>query len=454
MERHLFNLRIALQALVSNRLRSTLTALGIIFGVAAVITMLAIGRGAEQEIMDQLELVGVNNILVEASSQSELSSGDGEEGKGQGKKKESGRKKVSDGLSLLDVQAIENTLPGIRHVSPEVVAECQVLRKGTFENSRLIGVNRAYFEINNFKIIEGSNFSDLHLRYGEQVCIIGEGIRKKFFGRQNPIGKSLKAGEIWLTVIGVLAPRQVSKEAKENLGLRDFNMDIYTPLKTVLLRVNDRSSVSTKSSGTAVIGAGMAVFRFEGGGSAEGNINQIDRIVIQVKESADLRKLSEVIRRMLKRRHNGVEDFKITVPILLLEQQQRAKSVFNLVLGAIAGISLLVGGIGIMNIMLASVMERIREIGIRRALGARKGDIIGQFLMEAVLISLTGGIIGIILGVSGAILVSRFTDILTIISGWSIVLSFFIAFIIGLVFGISPARKAAMQDPIESLRHE
>ncbi len=454
MERHLFNLRIALQALVSNRLRSTLTALGIIFGVAAVITMLAIGRGAKQEILDQLELVGVNNIVVDAKEQSELKNSDKNQQEGEGKKKESGRKKVSGGMTLLDVQAIENTLPGIRHVSPEVVVECQILRKGIYEDSRLIGVNRAYFEINNFKIIEGSNFSDLHLRYGEQVCIIGEAIREKFFGRQNPIGKRLKAGEIWLTVIGVLAPRQVSKEAEENLGLRDYNMDIYTPLKTILLRVNDRSTVSTNSSSMAMFGAGMAIFRFSGGSSGDGNINQIDRIVIQVAETGDLKSISQVIRRMLKRRHNGVEDFEITVPILLLEQQQRAKSVFNLVLGAIAGISLLVGGIGIMNIMLASVMERIREIGIRRALGARKGDIIGQFLMEAVLISLTGGIIGIILGVSGAVLVSRFTDILTIVSGWSIVLSFFIAFIIGLVFGISPARKAAMQDPIESLRHE
>ncbi len=454
MERHLFNLRIAMQALMSNRLRSTLTALGIIFGVAAVITMLAIGRGAKQEILDQLELVGVNNIVIDSKQQSELKNTDSKEQGNQGKKKESGRKKVSGGMTLYDVDAIETGIPGIRHVSPEVVVECQILRKGIYEDSRLIGVNRAYFEINNFEISTGSNFSDLHLRYGEQVCIIGEAIREKFFGRQNPIGKQLKAGEIWLTVIGVLAPRQVSKEAEENLGLRDFNMDIYTPLKTILLRVNDRSSVKANSSARGFIGQGMAFFRFSGGNSGDGNINQIDRIVIQVEKTADLKSISRILSRMLKRRHNGVEDFEITVPILLLEQQQRAKSVFNLVLGAIAGISLLVGGIGIMNIMLASVMERIREIGIRRALGARKADIIGQFLMEAVLISLTGGIIGIILGVSGALLVSRFTDILTIVSGWSIVLSFFIAFIIGLVFGISPARKAAMQDPIESLRHE
>ncbi len=453
MQRHLFNLRIAFEALISNRLRSTLTALGIIFGVAAVITMLAIGRGAKQEILDQLELVGVNNIVVQSKQQSELSSKD-EESKesGKGQKQENGNKKASGGMTLLDVEAIQKTIPGIRHVSPEVVAECQVLRKGIYATSRLVGVSPSYFEINNFEIIEGSNFSKLHQDYGEQVCIIGEAIRDRFFGRQNPIGKRLKAGEVWLTVIGVLAPRNITEEAEKNLGLRDFNSDIYTPLKTILLRVNDRSAVSISNSG--IVGGGMMIFKFEGGSNKGGNINQIDRIVVQVENTEDLKAVSEVIARMLKRRHNGVEDFEITVPILLLEQQQRAKSVFNLVLGAIAGISLLVGGIGIMNIMLASVMERIREIGIRRALGARKNDIIGQFLMEAVLISLTGGIIGIILGVTGAVLVARFTDILTIISFWSIALSFLIAFIIGLIFGISPARKAALQDPIESLRHE
>jgi putative ABC transport system permease protein len=192
------------------------------------------------------------------------------------------------------------------------------------------------------------------------------------------------------------------------------------------------------------------------GGDNQGskNYNQLDRIVVQVTESERLEDISAVIRRMMKRRHNGVEDFEITVPVLLLQQQQRAKSIFNIVLGAIAGISLLVGGIGIMNIMLASVMERIREIGIRRAMGARKSDIISQFLMEAVLISLSGGIIGVLLGVGAAIAVAQFTDILTIVSAWSIIISFGIAFCIGLVFGISPARKAAMQDPIESLRHE
>jgi len=233
-----------------------------------------------------------------------------------------------------------------------------------------------------------------------------------------------------------------------NLGIRDYNFDIYIPLKTMLLRYTNRSLV-TKAS----------IERAQSDNSddntpKEQNTNQLDRLVIRINNADLMQASAEVISRLINRRHNGVTDYEITLPEALLRQQQRTKDTFNLVLGFIAGISLLVGGIGIMNIMLASVLERIKEIGIRRSLGATKKDIAQQFIFEAMLISLAGGLIGIALGVLLSYLISTFANISTLISGWSVLLSFAVAAITGLVFGITPAKRAAEKDPIDSLRYE
>jgi len=227
------------------------------------------------------------------------------------------------------------------------------------------------------------------------------------------------------------------------------------PLQTALLRFRDRSLITAATvrgqTSTVFFDGGSMSFS-SGGGAAENN--QLNRIVVQVRESAQLTPTTQVLRRMLERRHQGVDDFEIRVPEMLLKQEQRTKDIFNIVLGAIAGISLLVGGIGIMNIMLASVMERIREIGIRMATGARKSDIVFQFLAEATMISLSGGIIGIILGLALARAITEFTGILTIISPLSIVVSFGVAATVGIAFGYMPAKKASEQDPLTSLRYE
>jgi putative ABC transport system permease protein len=245
-------------------------------------------------------------------------------------------------------------------------------------------------------------------------------------------------------VIGVTEEKVISSATKENLGIRDYNQDIYIPIQTSLVRFKNPS---------LFLGNGDD---YQQEGQAPSNIifHQLDQLVIQVHETETLTASAAIISRMLKRRHNDVSDFEITIPEQLLKQQQKTKDVFNIVLSAIAGISLLVGGIGIMNIMLASVLERTREIGIRMALGAQKKDIVMQFLFEAVLISLTGGVIGILLGIAGAYLVDKLADIHTIISGISIALSFLLASAVGLIFGISPARKAAQKNPIECLRHD
>lgn len=435
-ERLLANFYIAFEAVLSNKIRSLLTALGIIFGVAAVIAMLAIGNGAQQEIMEQIKLVGVNNIVIQPVVEQV------EEQVDESSLLERERAKFSPGLKLQDVEAIQATIPGIRRISPEIVFDTHIVKSGLRRSAKLVGVTPAYFDVLDFKLKEGRMFSEKNMVKGDAVCIIGRSVQSRFFPKESPIGKRIKSGNQWLEVIGVLEERVVSESSISKLGIRDFNMDVYVPIQTMLIRFRNRDLVTQ----SALAGA-------ESGG-ARSNYHQLDKLVVQVEDSELLTPTAEVLSKILERRHFGVVDFEITIPELLLKQQQRTQNIFNIVLGAIAGISLLVGGIGIMNIMLASVMERIKEIGLRLSLGAKKSDIVNQFLFEAVMISITGGIIGVILGVVLAHMVSTFAEFPTIITMPSIILSFGVAASVGLAFGIMPAKRAASQDPITSLRYE
>jgi len=449
-ERLLANLYIAINAVVANKVRSLLTALGIIFGVAAVIAMLAIGNGAQQEILNQIKLVGVNNIVVKPIIEQQEEKI--EEGPGQREKK-----KFSPGLTLRDVRSIKATLPVVAKLSPEIILETSLIKSGLRRSAKLVGVEPVYFEIYNFELQEGTLFNDDQLKTGAPVCIIGSAIKSKFFPTENPIGKSLKVGIHWLTIVGVTKERFVSKTSISKLGIRDFNMDVYAPLQTVLIRYKNRDLITQTAIQKAVRQQNMNQAMGENSDNESipaVNYHQLDRLVIQVENTTMLTSSAEILSRLLKRKHYDVIDYEIEIPELLLKQQQRTNDIFNYVLGAIAGISLLVGGIGIMNIMLASVLERIKEIGLRLAIGAKKTDIIQQFLFEAIMISVTGGIIGVILGVTLALLVSSVANIPTIITFTSIVLSFGVAATVGLVFGIAPARRAANQDPITSLRYE
>lgn len=450
-ERLLANLFIAVSAVIANKIRSLLTGLGIIFGVAAVIAMLAIGNGAQQEILNQIKLVGVNNIVVKPIIEQEEEKV--EEGPGKREKK-----KFSPGLTLRDVKSIEKALPVAARLSPEIILETNLIKNGIRRSAKLVGVEPVYFKIFNFELAEGTIFNSEQLRTGSPVCIIGSSIKSKFFPTENPIGKTLKVGIHWLTIVGVMKERFVSKSSIAKLGIRDFNMDVYTPLQTVLIRYKNRDLITQtaiqKATRQQNLNNAFGNNNNDGQKAPAVNYHQLDRLVIQVDNTALLTSSADVLSRLLKRKHYDVIDYEIEIPELLLKQQQRTNDIFNYVLGAIAGISLLVGGIGIMNIMLASVLERIKEIGLRLSIGAKKSDIIQQFLFEAVMISVTGGIIGVILGVTLAFLVSSIADIPTIITFTSIVLSFGVAATVGLVFGIAPARKAAMQDPITSLRYE
>jgi putative ABC transport system permease protein len=448
-----FGMRTALEAVRHNTLRAFLTSLGIMFGVASVIAMLAIGKGAEQEVLEQMRLLGSNNIVITPLVEQEEEQVSDEPSRQV--------KRFSPGLSYADAQLLGQISSAVDAVSAEVVYNTAFTRGGLRRSGKVVGVDTTYFRLLNLELIQGRTFSPLQVEHGLPVAIIGHGVRTRFFSTEPPIGSEIKVGDVWLTVVGVLSDRRVSGEAVQRLGIRDANMDIYIPVRTMLRRIRDRAQLTQRDIELAArpqeaeaFDAINAAPESEEQRLERTNRNQLDRIILRVNNSPQVSAVADVAQRALSRRHNAVVDFEITVPELLLRQEQRTRKLFNVVLGAIASISLVVGGIGIMNIMLASVLERIREIGVRRAVGATRRDIAAQFLSEAVLISLAGGIAGVVLGTAFSQGIQRLADIDTIISGASVAVAFGVSVAVGIVFGIVPARRAAQQDPITSLRYE
>ena len=452
MGRYFHDIIIAIESIMANQLRSILTALGIIFGVAAVITMLAIGKGAQKEILDQIKMVGVNNIIVTPIIQA-ASADDTDD-----TSTDTQKKKYSPGLSLDDVEAIREVLPTLHTVSAEIAVSSYVVKAGKRETAKLLGVSNNYFDIFNLPLAQGVFFNEFQEDNGITVCVIGDNIRNKFFSREDPIGKYIKFDNVWLKVVGVLEKTEVTLTRFENIGVNVMNDNIYIPVQTMLLRFQNRALVASRiqasTNSVRMRGPMMARFTTATASAESGNYNQLDRIIVQVNESGELSPSTDLLARLLLRRHEDVKDFEITVPELLLKQEQRTKDIFNIVLGAIASISLLVGGIGIMNIMFATVMERIKEIGTRLAIGAQKRDIVVQFLAEAVLISVSGGLLGVIIGIFASYLITSFADIATIVTPVSVIISFGVSATVGVIFGYSPAKRASERDPIESLRYE
>ncbi|HEX9580512.1 MAG TPA: ABC transporter permease [Gemmatimonadales bacterium] len=448
----LFGVRTALEAVRHNKLRAALTSLGILFGVASVIAMLAIGKGAEQEILAQMRLLGSNNVVVTPLV---------EQKEGQVPDDEPQRevKRFSPGLTYADAQAIARVIPAVEVTSAEIVVNTTITREGRRRSGKVVGVDTTYFRLANLELGSGGFFLQAQVERGLPVAVIGHGVRTRFFTTENPIGKPIKVGNNWLTVVGVLMDRRVSRDAVQRLGIRDANMDVYVPVQTMLLRFRNRAQITQQDIEQAARAENVPNPEGEVPESEEQrqeriNRNQLDRIIVRVADSRQVTSVGEILQRMLTRRHNSVVDFEITVPELLLRQEQRTKTIFNVVLGAIASISLVVGGIGIMNIMLASVLERIREIGVRRAVGATRRDILLQFLSEAVLISVAGGVAGVIVGAGLSLGIEQFAGIQTIVSYPSVFVAFGVSFTVGLAFGIMPAYRAARQDPVVCLRYE
>ena len=446
-----FSVRTAVEAVRHNKLRASLTSIGILFGVASVIAMLAIGKGAEREILEQMRLLGSNNVVITPLVEQK-------EGPVEDDQPDKQVKKFSPGLTYADAQAIARVIPAVEVTSGEIVLNTTITREGRRRSGKVVGVDTTYFRLTNLALRRGAWFTPLQVERGLPVAIVGHGVRTRFFTTEDPIGKPLKVGDTWLTVIGVLDERRVSDQAVHRLGIRDANMDVYVPVHTLLLRFRNRAQVTQRDIELAARAPG-AVARDTTTETEEQrrertNRNQLDRVIVRVTESQLVPGVADVLQRMLARRHNAVVDFEITVPELLLKQERRTKTIFNVVLGAIASISLVVGGIGIMNIMLASVLERIREIGVRRAVGATQRDILLQFLSEAVLISVAGGVAGIVVGAGLSAGIQQVAGIATIVSWLSVIVAFGVSISVGIAFGIVPAYRAARADPVVCLRYE
>jgi putative ABC transport system permease protein len=446
IDKILYNFFIATESIAHNKLRSLLTSLGIIFGVASVIAMLAVGAGAQQEILAQMKLLGANNIIIKPVIEQE--EGQVEE---EADPQKAEKKPFSPGLTMADAHSIERLVPGVEMVSPEVVVETDAIRAGLRRSAKLVGVDSTYFARTDFVLAEGSGFTAEQLRTAAPVAIIGHKVKTRFFTKEPALGGRIKCGNLWLTVVGVLEERALSEKSIEDLGIRDFNYDIYTPVQTMLLRFENRAQLTQKELQQA---EQDRAFNEGGGRPGPVNYHQIDQLTVRVAGSALVQPVAEVVSRMLKRRHYGVVDYEVVIPEQLLRQERRTQAIFNIVLAAIASISLIVGGIGIMNIMLASVLERTREVGIRRSLGATRHDIVLQFLIEAITISFTGGLLGILLGVLLSLGIERSTGIVTVISPLSVGLAFLVSVTVGLVFGLLPAQRAAEHDPVVALRYE
>src|ERR1044071_2534039 len=362
-------LQLAVANLRAHKLRSFLTMLGMIFRVGAVIAMLSIGAGAEQESLRLIDTMGLRNIIVKDREF-----------------KDEDLKKIREnslGLSTRDIQAISSVTPDIEgYAAKKRVKTFQIFSfKGKSDDSYVIGVTPSYFRLAKHKLAEGSFFAGPDERDFEQFCVIGSRVKQKLFGYESPIGKSIKIDKMWFTVIGVFEDNNLGKDEFEGVKIQDYSNDIYIPLATALKK--------------------FELKRFEG---------ELDELVISIKNTDALKPSAVLISQVLANTHGKAEDFSIIVPRELLEQNQRTQRIFNIVMSCIASISLLVGGIGIMNIMLANILERTREIGVRRAIGARRRDIWQQFLVEALTISFVGGLLGVVFGFAASRIVALYAE--------------------------------------------
>jgi putative ABC transport system permease protein len=401
---------IGVKALLLRRLRSLLSTLGIVFGVGAVIAMTSIGEGARREAIEQIELLGTNNIRIK---QVRLT----------GEQQAEANRRSSAGLSYNDARLIRESVPDTFTLAPLKFVDAEVRFEGRQSVAQVVATSPEYEDVTSFRVASGRFVTAVDVRDYKRVCILGSEVKEELFGYRDPIGAQVRIGGTWFTTVGVMEAKQIREKRATVIKVRNINRDVFIPITTAIKRFPWTEDPSA-----------------------------LEEIAVRVAHPDDLADTGQLIDGLLEQRHRGVKDYELIVPEELLAQAQRTQRLFNIVMGSIAGISLLVGGIGIMNIMLANVSERTREIGIRRALGATKWDIISEFLVETVLICLAGGIIGILFGFGMAVFITVFAGWETGFSITSVLVAFGTSASVGLLFGLFPARRAAELNPVEALR--
>jgi putative ABC transport system permease protein len=387
--------------------------LGIIFGTASVIAMVSIGEGAKKQAISKYKDLGINNIIVRDKDLTDP-------------ELEAVRMKFSQGLSIKDAEAISEIVPGVSDVAPQSEVKMEAKYADKSSKVTVIGITPAIQKILNYQTDKGQFLTVDQYQRQLKVCILGSAVARSLFGYDDPLAQSVKLGDQWFEVIGVLQNKALFTETVGELAARDLNNDVYIPLSTFTRRIPRDNQFSS----------------------------EVKQLTVKFDKSDRLVESAAVIRSILFRRHYSNDDFSIIVPYELLKQEEKERRIYNLLLASIAAISLVVGGIGIMNIMLASVLERTNEIGIRRAIGGKKSDIMSQFITEAVVLSISGGIIGVILGITLSLGISLVTDVHTSLTFYSIIIAFSFSVIVGITFGYLPAKNAANLKPIESIRHE
>ena len=419
--------------LLGHKLRSLLTMLGVIFGIASVIAMVSIGAGARQEALEQIKLMGVNVIQINRKSLTGDLARDAD-------------RDSPNGLTYGDALAVKKLYSAVRLVVPvcRVFGDARIADKAV--PSKVFGTTADYPEVSRFRVAEG-RFLDQHdVADRSPVCVIGSDVKRAAFFLEDAVGKTLRIGNRGYRVIGVMQERSF-QSGRSRFSMRDMNQDVYIPITVAM----DDFQIYVEQAIPMDIG-GFRTMLTKMSRRPPTELRPVTQMIVQVPDEGQTWEAARVARRILDRRHKNIPDYEIMIPAELLRQSRQTQRIFNIVMGAIASISLLVGGIGIMNIMLATVTQRQREIGVRRCIGASQADIVRQFLLECLVITSIGGIVGIGLGVEMANLISRYANWPTIVSGQAVLLSLVVATTTGVIFGLYPAIRAAGIQPMEALR--
>ncbi len=417
--------KLAVKNLSQYKLRAGLTMLGIIFGVCSVVAMLSVGEGANREIQEKIQRMGSNNILIKSvkvpKDENSITS--------------SRNMIATYGLTYEDAQQFSQYVPNLEASTPMKVLRYDVQYKARKLQTDVIATTPWFLRVQHYRMMRGRFLTGSDMEFGSPVCVIGSRLARILFAGYDPLGKTLSIDHDAYTVVGIAGDiAQGELPPKGELWLEGENQNVYIPLRTYL---NKRGDLFAQWS--------------EGGGTFEKI--ELHELILTIDKQENVVRAVDAARRILRKNHKA-EDYSIVVPLELIRQARETRRLFNIVLGSIAAISLIVGGIGIMNIMLATVSERTREIGIRRALGARRADIVMQFLMETLILSLSGGMIGLVFGALIPLMITAATEVQTVLTFPAFAIAFSVSVTVSVVFGIYPARRAALMDPIEALRHE